>query len=90
MFRIDHFVGLFRLWTIKADEPHETHGLKGVFDPADESQWKQQGVKILDAMSSASDMLPCAEDLGVVPACSYEVLEDYSIPGMDVQRWMRD
>jgi 4-alpha-glucanotransferase len=35
-------------------------------------------------------MLPCAEDLGVVPACSYETLKQFSIPGMDVQRWARD
>ena len=34
-------------------------------------------------------MLPCAEDLGMIPQCSFRTLEDYSVPGMDVQRWMR-
>ncbi|MCE5300189.1 MAG: 4-alpha-glucanotransferase [Spirochaetia bacterium] len=90
MFRIDHFVGLFRLWTIKGDEPASTYGLNGAFDPADESLWKEHGQKILNAMTQNTTMLPCAEDLGVVPACSYETLKEYGIPGMDVQRWTRD
>lgn len=90
MFRIDHFVGLFRLWTIKNEEPRETHGLNGVFDPANEDLWKEHGQRILRAMADATDMLPCAEDLGVVPKCSYETLDEYAVPGMDVQRWFRD
>ncbi len=90
MFRIDHFVGLFRLWTIKLDEPSDTYGLKGKFDPEDEGKWKEHGHKILSAMMEKTLMLPCAEDLGVVPVCSYETLKEFAIPGMDVQRWARD
>ena len=90
MFRIDHFVGLFRLWTIKLDEPADTYGLKGFFDPSNEGVWKDHGQIILEAMTDNTNMLPCAEDLGVVPACSYETLKEFAIPGMDVQRWTRD
>ncbi len=90
LYRIDHFVGLCRLWCIPSDEPRETQGRNGIFDPADESLWKGQAEKILNAMLEASDMLPCAEDLGVVPDCAYEILNDFQIPGSDVQRWMRD
>lgn len=90
LYRIDHFVGLCRLWSIRSDEPRETHGKNGVFDPADESLWKGQAEKILRAMLQASDMLPCAEDLGVVPDCAYEILNEFQIPGSDIQRWMRD
>lgn len=90
MYRIDHFVGMFRLWTIELSEPAESAGLRGRFDPPDEKLWKEHGKKILDVMVEKTDMLPCAEDLGVVPKCSYEVLEEYKIPGSDVQRWMRD
>lgn len=90
MFRIDHFVGLFRLWTISLDEPADTYGLKGRFDPENEGLWKEHGQTILLAMTDNSNMLPCAEDLGVVPACSYETLKEFAIPGMDVQRWTRD
>jgi len=90
LYRIDHFVGLCRLWCISSDEPRATHGKNGAFDPADESLWKKQAEGILHAMIEASDMLPCAEDLGVVPDCAYEILNDFQIPGSDVQRWMRD
>ena len=34
-------------------------------------------------------MLPCAEDLGVVPLCSYKVLAELGIPGIEVQRWSK-
>src|SRR3989338_401155 len=35
-------------------------------------------------------MLPCAEDLGVVPPCSNKVLFELGIPGVEVQRWSKD
>ncbi len=90
LFRIDHFVGMFRLWTISLSEPPEHAGMNGHFDPKDEHVWKEQGRKILDVMLESAKMLPCAEDLGVVPKCSYEILEEYKIPGSDVQRWVRN
>lgn len=90
LFRIDHVVGTFRLWTINQDEPVENGGLHGIFDPQDESLWEEQGRKILSVMVENSEMLPCAEDLGVVPSCSNRVLEESGIPGMDVQRWTKE
>jgi 4-alpha-glucanotransferase len=90
LYRIDHFVGMFRLWTIDLFEPVENAGLRGRFDPEDDRLWKEHGRKILDAMAENTSMLPCAEDLGVVPKCSYEILDEYKIPGSDVQRWIRN
>ncbi len=90
LFRIDHFVGIFRIWTIPVTEPLEKGGLHGTFDPADESRWEEHGRKIVSAMVQNSEMLPCAEDLGVIPECSWRVLAEFGIPGMDVQRWSRD
>lgn len=90
LYRIDHFVGMFRLWTIDLFEPVEHAGMRGLFDPPEEALWKEHGKKILDVMVENTAMLPCAEDLGVVPKCSYEILEQYQIPGSDVQRWMRN
>ncbi|MFH1800078.1 MAG: 4-alpha-glucanotransferase [Candidatus Omnitrophota bacterium] len=90
LYRIDHFVGIFRLWTISLSEPVEHAGIHGCFDPRDERFWKDHGRRILDEMLESAKMLPCAEDLGVVPKCSYEVLEEYRIPGSDVQRWVRN
>lgn len=89
-FRLDHAVGLFRLWTIPAAEPPENAGMYGRFDPSDESLWESHGRQLLEVMLHATPMLPCAEDLGVVPECSFEVLAEFGIPGMDVQRWIRD
>ncbi len=90
MYRIDHFVGFFRLWSIAMDCPHEQGGLSGFYDPQDEHLWEETGKKLLDVMIASSDMLPCAEDLGTIPQCSPKVLWEYGIPGMNVQRWVKD
>ena len=90
MFRIDHFVGLFRVWTIDKEIPEELGGLYGKFYPEDENKWETQAKKIIDAMTKDNEMMPIAEDLGTVPDISYKVLEMYGIPGTEVQRWMRD
>lgn len=86
MFRIDHFVGLFRLWTLPYDEG-ELKKIRGSFEPQQENLWEIHGKKIISEMNSATNMLPCAEDLGTVPDCSYTVLNEFGIPGIDVQRW---
>lgn len=90
MYRIDHFVGFFRVWTIDRMQPEETGGLNGKFSPEDVNVWEETGKKILDAIVFKSRLLPCAEDLGTVPECSARVLWEYGIPGMDVQRWIKD
>lgn len=87
MFRIDHFVGLFRVWTIDLKTPPEYAGFYGIFDPEDERQWEEHGSRILGIMNSSTSMLPCAEDLGTVPACSEKVLKEFGITGINVQRW---
>ncbi|MBN1687492.1 MAG: 4-alpha-glucanotransferase [Candidatus Omnitrophica bacterium] len=89
-FRIDHAVGLFRVWTIPLHEPSETGGMNGAFDPPEEAVWEDHGKKLFSLMISNTKMVPCAEDLGTVPDCSYKVLKEFAIPGMDVQRWSKD
>ncbi len=89
-FRIDHAVGTFRLWTLDLKEPPESGGLHGFFDPPEEGRWEEHGRGILSVMVQNTRMLPCAEDLGVIPPCSFRVLEEFAIPGMDVQRWIKD
>ena len=90
LFRIDHAVGVFRIWTIPVTEPLEKVGLNGVFDPPKEARWEDHGSRILSVIVQNTRMLPCAEDLGTVPECSTRVLRRFGIPGMDIQRWMRD
>jgi 4-alpha-glucanotransferase len=89
LYRIDHFVGLFRLWTFPREGAEEERR-HGSFDPPDEKGWEAHGERILSVMLSSTRMLPCAEDLGTVPECSFRLLERYAIPGLDIQRWMRD
>jgi len=90
LFRIDHVVGIFRIWSIPIKEPLENAGLNGFFDPKDEKIWEEHGRKILSIMLENTSMLACAEDLGTVPQCSYKVLEDLGIPGIEVLRWNKD
>ncbi len=90
MYRVDHVIGIFRLYTVPVSEPSENAGLKGGYDPADKEKWEEHGKTLLHVILDNTDMLPCGEDLGTVPPCSYKVLKEYAIPGLDVQRWSRD
>jgi 4-alpha-glucanotransferase len=88
LYRIDHVVGMFRLWTIDESFGGD-NGLNGRFDPADTRLWKENGENILKAMIQSTTMLPCAEDLGVVPEECTKLLEEFGIPGIEVQRWLK-
>ncbi|MBU0895527.1 MAG: 4-alpha-glucanotransferase [Candidatus Omnitrophica bacterium] len=90
ILRVDHVVGLFRIWSIPYDEPPESEGLKGSFDPPDENVWRDHGSRILSVMSENTDMLLCAEDLGMIPKACPEVLKEFGIPGNEVERWVKD
>jgi 4-alpha-glucanotransferase len=90
ILRIDHVVGLFRIWSIPYNEPLDNQGLNGFFDPSDERLWEGQGRAILSVILASTRMLVCAEDLGVIPRACPKALEEFRIPGNDVQRWARD
>jgi 4-alpha-glucanotransferase len=90
ILRIDHVVGLFRIWSIPYNDPQENQGLHGVFDPLDELLWHQHGRKILSVLVQNTKMLLCAEDLGVIPHCCTDALLEFGIPGNDVARWVKD
>ena len=90
ILRVDHVVGLFRIWSIPYNDPTENQGLNGIFDPKDESLWPEHGRNILDILVKNTKMLICAEDLGVIPKACQETLAEFGIPGNDVQRWVKD
>lgn len=90
VLRIDHVVGLFRIWSIPYNDTQENQGLNGVFDPLDETLWAGHGRKILNLLVGNTRMLLCAEDLGVIPKCCIDALLEFGIPGNDVQRWVKD
>jgi 4-alpha-glucanotransferase len=91
-FRVDHVVGLYRIWSIPSS-PSESGGMRsgkeGFFDPSDESLWADHGRKLLNLFLRATNMLPLAEDLGVVPDCVRPMLREMLIPGLKVWRWER-
>ena len=90
IIRIDHVVGLFRIWSIPYNEPLENKGLNGFFDPINEAEWEGHGRRILEVMLNSTNMFLCAEDLGVIPKACTDTLKTLNIPGNDVQRWVKD
>lgn len=90
ILRVDHVVGLFRIWSIPCNEPLENIGLNGFFDPRDEALWGPYGREILSAMAGSTNMLLCAEDLGIIPKVCTDTIAQLGIPGNDVQRWVKD
>lgn len=84
LYRIDHVVGFFRIWTIKMGQKT---GKEGWFVPWDEGAWGHHGYTILKMMLETSTMLPLAEDLGTIPHVCRNVLRDLGICGLKVQRW---
>jgi 4-alpha-glucanotransferase len=54
-----------------------------------EEMWEEQGRRILSLVNGSAAMLPCAEDLGVVPESVPRVLSDLGILGLRIPRWTR-
>ncbi|MDI6591617.1 MAG: 4-alpha-glucanotransferase [Patescibacteria group bacterium] len=90
LFRIDHVLGIFRIWKISKKSPKILKGLPGFYEPADENLQEEKGRQILLRIIQSTKMLPCAEDLGMVPFCCPRVLRELGIPGIKVQRWAQD
>jgi 4-alpha-glucanotransferase len=86
LYRIDHIVGFFRIWSIRHGE---RTGRNGWFDPPDEAAWGDHGRRILEMMLDATPMLPLGEDLGTIPHVCRDTMASLGICGMKVQRWER-
>jgi len=48
--------------------------------------WKQQALRKLPALKRSTNMLVCGEDLGMVPACVPEVMQQLGLLGLEIQR----
>lgn len=99
IFRIDHVVGIFRIWTITITEEFprgKKSGKHGYFDPPDKGLkedkkiWEKHGKTILNMIVESSSMLPIGEDLGTIPLVCRKTLSDMGIPGYKVLIWERD
>jgi 4-alpha-glucanotransferase len=51
-----------------------------------ENYWREQAMVRLPAVRNATNMLICGEDLGMVPACVPEVMQDLGFLSLDIQR----
>ena len=52
--------------------------------------WREQALRKLPELIRATNMLTCAEDLGMIPACVPQVLSDLHILSLEVQRMPKD
>ena len=48
--------------------------------------WKEKALKKLPALVNATKMVACGEDLGMIPACVPEVMQQLGIMSLEVQR----
>ena len=48
--------------------------------------WKEAALRKLPVLQTASDMLPCGEDLGMIPACVPETMRMLQILSLEIQR----
>ena len=76
--------------SLSEDEKKDLEALLEKRRIASEKIWEDEGKKLLSMLTVSSSMLPCAEDLGAVPACVPKVLTDLSILGLRVVRWHRE
>jgi 4-alpha-glucanotransferase len=79
-------------WAYKTLSDEEKNNLEALLEKRSkksEKIWAQHGTKLLSVLVESSDMLPCAEDLGAVPACVPRVLAKLKILGLRVIRWHR-
>ncbi len=86
LYRIDHILGFFRIWAI----PHGKTANKGMFVPSETSIMKLQGRKLLETLTSFSDLLPIGEDLGDPPPFVKETMKSLGIPGTKIFRRYRN
>lgn len=52
--------------------------------------WRKEGLKKLPQLKHSTQMLVCGEDLGMVPDCVPEVMEQLGILSLEIQRMPKD
>lgn len=77
--------------SFKALNPEVQHVLKHIYEDyfylRQERYWEVKAYEKLPAMRSASNMLLCGEDLGMVPTCVPGVMNQLGILSLEIQRW---
>jgi len=76
--------------SFKALDTHSQKELAAVYTDyfyhRQDDLWKKEALKKLPALKRSTDMLVCGEDLGMVPHCVPEVMEQLAILSLEIQR----
>jgi len=84
-FRIDHLVGLYRMYVRPIDKAQQAF-----FDPGDEPSQIALGEMLVGILSgSEKEPSVIAEDLGSIPPFVRESMVRLDLPGLKVLRWER-
>jgi len=70
-------------WALNNLYNHYFYGMQEEF-------WKAEAMKKLPVITSATNMMVCGEDLGMVPANVPEVMENLGILSLEIQRMPKD
>jgi 4-alpha-glucanotransferase len=83
-------IGMHSTDAYKALQPHEQAALNRLFDDYffnnQNKLWEEEGIKKLTALKRSTNMMICAEDLGMVPAMVEGVLHNMQMLALEVQR----
>ncbi len=91
----NHFVPVWKYYestswnTLNQDEKNKLQTLFTEKDQAENKLWKKQALNALTPITKETNMIPCAEDLGVNLESMPEVLKKLSILSLKVLRWSR-
>lgn len=84
-------MGMMQTRSFKALAPEVQEVLKQIHEDyfylRQERFWEVKAYEKLPAMRSASDMLLCGEDLGMVPGCVPGVMSRLGMLSLEIQRW---
>jgi 4-alpha-glucanotransferase len=79
-----------KTYSFKRLNPAIQHKLKDLyvdyFFHRQDAFWKKEGLKRLPGLKKTTEMLICGEDLGMVPACVPEVMQQLGILSLEIQR----
>jgi 4-alpha-glucanotransferase len=79
-----------KTYSFKRLDPAIQHKLKDLyvdyFFHRQDAFWKKEGLKRLPGLKKTTEMLICGEDLGMVPACVPEVMQQLGILSLEIQR----
>ena len=78
-----------RFHTLSEEERDAFETLVARKQERSEELWERQGMELLSMMREHVRMLPCAEDLGVVPPSVPRTLQALDILGLVIPRWAR-